>query len=672
MGWVRARKWFGLMSAAVVCTVISGANRYIPWPSGGSIPGTKAAHVDEALVNFVRPGLAIKILGAQADPDGVVKVRARFEDPRGLPLDKDGITTPGALRGGRPGMMIAYLTRDPSPYYVSYITRVATDPATGKTAEQATSENNGTWVKLAEGEYEYTFAKKLPPGYDRSATHAVGIFATRDLTEFGLGIDQADAVFHFTPNGSPVAPPRDIVRTETCRKCHHDMQFDTHTLSGRISMEVCILCHGPKSYDPNGESLDMKVMVHRIHMSRSLPSVVAGGKFGYRGRDYSRIWYAADVRECQVCHEPNSRAAMADHWLRRPSRAACGSCHDNVNFATGENHVSLLQLSDNECANCHIPKGELEFDASILGAHTIPRLSESLEGVVFAILRVLDGSAGKKPTVIFTVKDRKGNPIEPGKLTQLTAVLAGPTSDYTNFWSENARNATVSPNGEYSYTFQNAIPAGATGAYSITLQGGRDVKLLEGTAKERIARERAENKTVYFSVDGSPVQPRRTVVSMAKCRNCHGSFTYHGEARNTVEFCVTCHNPTYTSQRYRHSLDFRTLIHRMHTGKFLQMEFAFGPNRPYNEVVYPGNLANCSACHVNNSERLPLNGKREAVADPSGYINPAPPVTAACLGCHSSRDAAAHALTSMTELGESCDACHGTGKAFAVERVHGH
>jgi hypothetical protein len=71
--------------------------------------------VDEALVNFVRPGLVIKILGAQADPDGVVKVRVRFEDPRGLPLDKDGITTPGALRGGRPGMMIAYLTRDPSP-----------------------------------------------------------------------------------------------------------------------------------------------------------------------------------------------------------------------------------------------------------------------------------------------------------------------------------------------------------------------------------------------------------------------------------------------------------------------------------------------------------------------------------------------------------------------------
>ena len=47
-----------------------------------------------------------------------------------------------------------------------------------------------------------------------------------------------------------------------------------------------------------------------------------------------------------------------------------------MNFATGANHVNLPQVSDNQCTQCHIPQGELEFDASIKGAHTVP--TESL------------------------------------------------------------------------------------------------------------------------------------------------------------------------------------------------------------------------------------------------------------------------------------------------------
>ncbi len=665
-------RWWSLSwFAAMLCVAVGGwAWSGSPDGTGGRISSRMAAFVDEQLVNFVRPGLEIKILDAQAAPDGTVKVRVRFQDPRGLPLDKDGVTTPGALRAGRPGMLVAYLTKEATPHYVGYINRTATDAATGRTAQQATSENNGTWVQVAEGEYEYTYARKLPSGYDRSATHAVGVFATRDLTEFGLGIDQADAVFHFTPDGSPVRNPRDVVRTQTCRKCHDNMRFDTHTLSGRISMEMCLLCHNPTSFDPNGESLDMTVMTHRIHMSRNLPSVVAGGKFGYRGKDYTKIRYSADIRECAVCHEPDSQAAMADHWLKFPTRSSCGSCHDDVNFATGENHASLPQVSDRQCANCHTPEGELDFDVSIKGAHLIPRLSKSLPGVVFELTRVADGSAGKKPSVFFTVKDRSGNPINVASMSQLSLILAGPTSDYTKYWSEDGRKATGSSSGEYAYTFQNAIPSDAKGTFSVSIQGGNDVQLLPGTAKETRARDRGANKTIFFSVDGSPVESRRQVVSMAKCRHCHGSFVYHGEARNTIDNCVNCHNPVTISARYGQSIDFRMLMHRIHRGKDLQKEFNFGPNRPYDQVSYPGNLANCSTCHVGGSERLPLKEGLQPVVDPSGYLNPAPPTSAACLSCHASKYAASHALTNTSDLGESCDACHGTGKRFAVERVH--
>ncbi|MBE7543830.1 MAG: hypothetical protein HS123_15855 [Solibacteraceae bacterium] len=91
------------------------------------------------------------------------------------------------------------------------------------------------------------------------------------------------------------------------------------------------------------------------------------------------VRHPADVRRCASCHEPGAKQANA--WLTNPTRRACGSCHDNVNFATGENHLNLPQISDNQCKNCHIPEGELEFDASIKGAHTIPQESKMLPGI---------------------------------------------------------------------------------------------------------------------------------------------------------------------------------------------------------------------------------------------------------------------------------------------------
>ncbi|MBI4907788.1 MAG: hypothetical protein HY820_29460 [Acidobacteria bacterium] len=237
----------------------------------------------------------------------------------------------------------------------------------------------------------------LPSGFDRTATHTVGVFGIRDLREFVLNIDEADAVFHFVPDGSKPQQTPEVIKTQTCRKCHDNMRFDTHTGSGRISVEMCVLCHNPKSFDPNGESLDMGVMTHRIHMNSSLPSVVAGAKFGYRGKDYSKILYSANKRDCAVCHETTAGAAQADFFETKATRAACGSCHDNVSFATGENHANLPQVSDSQCATCHTVQGELEFDLSIRGAHTVATKSRELPGTTFEILDVNDGAPGRNP-----------------------------------------------------------------------------------------------------------------------------------------------------------------------------------------------------------------------------------------------------------------------------------
>src|SRR5581483_6907913 len=132
----------------------------------------------------------------------------------------------------------------------------------------------------------------------------------------------------------------------------------------------------------------------------------------------------------------------ADAWLKNPSRAACGSCHDTVNFATGENHVNLPQVSDQHCADCHIPQGDVDYDASIRGAHRLMQEAPSRPGIVVTLLKVEDGVAGKKPTVTFTLRDSSGTAIPPSTLTaspnRVNLNLTGPTTDYgtTSFGSD--------------------------------------------------------------------------------------------------------------------------------------------------------------------------------------------------------------------------------------------
>ena len=46
--------------------------------------------------------------------------------------------------------------------------------------------------------------------------------------------------------------------------------------------------------------------------------------------------FPAVLANCEACHTGNAKNVA--NWKTVPSRAACGSCHDNVNFATGANH----------------------------------------------------------------------------------------------------------------------------------------------------------------------------------------------------------------------------------------------------------------------------------------------------------------------------------------------
>jgi OmcA/MtrC family decaheme c-type cytochrome len=668
----------------------------------------KAFYADANLVSFVRPGLVVEITGASIAPDGTIQAQFKLSDPRGLPLDREGITTPGTVSTS---FVAAYIPPGQIDY-IAYTRRNQTSSITNVTAVQPAADAGGMYTKTGDGEYIYTFATKAPAGFSASATTTIGVYASRDLSEFDLGTNADDDTFDFVPNGSAVANVHQVVSTETCNKCHDPLMAHG---GPRRSMPLCVLCHNPggggtDTIDPDtGNSIDAKVMLHKIHMGEELPSVQAGTPYqiiGFGGgvNDYSTVVFPADARNCQMCHEtgappqggtappgsmtppPDPPLAQAAFWLTHPSRAACGSCHDNVNFATGENHANLPQISDNQCTQCHMPQGELPFDVSILGAHTIPRFAPGLPGVNFTLERVDNGAAGQPPTVTFTVRNDAGEPVALSDMNLLNLVMAGPTSDYQTVISESAL-AAGGAGDTYTYTFQRPVPADARGTWSIGIEGYRNVTLLPGTVTQQVVRDAGENKIIDFSVDGSPVEPHPTEVTNANCNSCHYSLSAHGDIRNQTEHCLLCHNPTATDaarrpadQQPAQSINFPVMIHRIHRGEEAPaggqltpyVVFGFG-NTPndFSEVRYPGDLRNCAKCHVNNSQQLPLPESRVAVTNPRAFIDPSGPAEAACLACHTSRAASSHALSNSTpQLGEACTVCHGPNADFSVDREH--
>jgi OmcA/MtrC family decaheme c-type cytochrome len=664
----------------------------------------KAAYADPKLIAFVQPGLVISIVAASVAADGTITTDFSLTDPSGAPLDRNGVTTPGKVSLN---FIAAYIPKG-AEQYIAYTTRSATGAVSG-TVSQAAAESNGVFTTSGAG-YRYTFSTKAPSGFDPTVTHTIGIYASRDLTTFDLGTDYASATFNFVPNGGPVTVVRDVIRTQSCNQCHD--QLSAHGGSRR-GMEICVLCHTPQTVDPDtGNTLDLKVMAHKIHMGSQLPSVQAGKPYqiiGFNGsiNDWSTVVLPSDPRRCFVCHQQDSGATQATAYLTNPTRAACGSCHDDVNFATGANHPGGPQSNDTQCSACHIPKGDVDFDASIKGAHLVPEDSTSLTGLVFTIQKIDNGLAGQKPRVTFTVTNNAAASLPLSSLDSLSFIMAGPTSDYgyTSFGSdvttpgyvsESALTAAQCTNGVCIYNFIHAVPSGARGSFAIGIEGRRTETLLPGTTTPMDVQYGGDNKVAYFSVDGSAVQPRREVVQVGNCNQCHYKLTFHGDNRNDPEMCVLCHNPSNTDAAQRPSatdpaertkppqgINFNLLIHRIHYGDNLTAAgksfTVIGRNGSINDfttVRYPamspqgdpGDTRNCAVCHVNDSQLTPL-GIND-VLDPQGFINPVKPYSSACFGCHVTEVISSHALANTTPLGESCPVCHASGSTFAIDKMH--
>ncbi|MDO8715334.1 MAG: OmcA/MtrC family decaheme c-type cytochrome, partial [Dehalococcoidales bacterium] len=414
-----------------------------------------------------------------------------------------------------------------------------------------------------------------------------------------------------------------------------------------------------------------------------------------------------DVRTCTTCHgappvgmkaeDYAKLAPNADNYKTKPSAAACGSCHDNINFTTGKStiagkrdHPGGPQANDNNCAACHVADSGKEFDASVVGAHTIPDVSKQLKGLKVEIVRVTNTSPGQFPQVVFSAKDKAGKVIPLSDIGTVTFNLAGPTTDYVNQpQTESAvrANILIGADGNYAYTLTRQIAADAKGTYAIGMEVARTETIIGNAGASANVSVRSYNPVAYIPVTDTVAVPRRQVVSTEKCNVCHKEIAFHGGGRfNTAEYCQFCHNPAVVDVPERvpasfggpynvppQSINFRFMIHRIHTGEELTRDFTIYRTRGvfnFNKVEFPGDRTNCAKCHVGNSYTLPLPETMANTQAPREFYSPLGPAASACLGCHDSTTTSAHASIMTSTAGETCAVCHGRGKEFAVETVH--
>jgi hypothetical protein len=263
-----------------------------------------------------------------------------------------------------------------------------------------TSDREGTMVDHGDGSYTYTFyrdpklvkdlaatlvdstnglSKKADLGdltYDATLTHRLGIQlggnAPGVTPSIAMGTP-ANVTFDFRPDGSPVTSTRDIVKIDSCASCH-DGKVLAH--GSRKDPNYCVTCHTDQikySFSMEAPATGLALtggvtgttaqkraeqavvdgravgnfpnFMHKLHMGSKL--IKTG--YNYNVDDgpmlFNTVKTPGNVLNCTKCHSGATqtdaglqgvKTTDGDNWKAVPSILACGSCHDGINFATGQ------------------------------------------------------------------------------------------------------------------------------------------------------------------------------------------------------------------------------------------------------------------------------------------------------------------------------------------------
>lgn len=509
-----------------------------------------------------------------------------------------------------------------------------------------------------------------------------------------------------------------VVTREKCAACHEG------TDSGKIYMHhvdvgrspvgswsldyepvtSCKICHNNEGYaaytDPAapGSRVPDPVVrrTHGIHMGALLKLPFNTNSVDGDFRDYTHVVFPDGVRDCAKCH-------VDDRWKTRPSRMACGSCHDNIWFGpkpvpTGwEAHGGGSLQDDETCSVCHAPDpAPDELFESVAEAHEQekPEYKQSIN-----LTMSLPGNgkyyvAGETPTVTIKVTD-----VASGKLVNPTNIVEPLVS--TNIQPTEWRRGNLLVAGPRTDTVP-VLTTAATIFPSTTSYANNDFRVRIDPAKEdpRVARTADSiiyqladvgtlapgTYTVYAEVQGSTsgapggmsyttfqvgtatIEPSPT----GKCFDCHGDMRMHETSRAAPfdpDNCKVCHDnlhqmtgkTNWNNSQWGYGVSpLSRKVHAVHYGNYTDKPGQVNGGA-FAHVVFPQDVRNCTRCHVTSS-----------------WIEK--PSRLACMACHDTDSSLVHGnlMTSdptpadpwSGDEVETCTVCHGKDSELNAKTVH--
>jgi hypothetical protein len=238
------------------------------------------------------------------------------------------------------------------------------------------------------------------------------------------------------------------------------------------------------------------------------------------------------------------------------------------------------------------------------GTETELSQGDEVPGLIVEIQSVTGGSAnegrflaGDTPRVNFRLKKSDGSDWDIAEMGTGRALLSGPTFNYQRVIEEQTDLVDVSvkqSDGSYTYTFPVAIPAQYLAPFNDTDSFGKDdgeltgKDLLEGTYTVGLTfswdftvdgedERDSGNDTFDFVLGNSGTVASREVVKIENCNRCHDHLQAHGGRRQEVTLCILCHtggaedenDPSVAGGTPDVSIDFRVMIHKIHSGEHL-------------------------------------------------------------------------------------------------------
>jgi len=558
--------------------------------------------------------------------------------------------------------------------YINKTESAPSDPTLGsgtQDAVQATYEKanatGGVFVNNNDGTYSYTMSFNID-----SVTSPVAVSYNPEYTQrvafqiSGSGYPTMNRHFDWQPSTGATQgiANRKMVTEGTCNSCHGKLALHG---GGRVDTAYCVTCHNPGSTDANsGNSVDFKVMVHKIHRGEHLPSVVNGGEyaiFGYKNtkHDYSNTALPQDIRNCTNCHDgSNPETPDANNWMSQPSMAACGSCHDNVNFATGEGHLGGAQADNSECKTCH---GESAFSSTLSNHVGVMNSKDNARSAIITEPKAVRVDLATGDIDVDVMITLEGVPV---KALRDSNDVDTPQGAKFGKYAHGTDNGAIAINWDNGTGYQlnhkevnlnNCVPNG-TGLFTCSAPGllsgitatdvitvtpvdvlvcmnekdGAIVRCDSPTsASMHVLQVEADPKIVFFKGDGTITTEAYTKIGadMNACQSCHADKQFHHGA-TTLTQCKTCHNATRTG--YRGIGDLKRHVHRFHSGLDKN---ALNDSNPEQIDHFPSNIDNCKACHADGQFNLPIqkNSRASAASGASGtvYISPTAVV---CGSCH--------------------------------------